>query len=136
MQAVVRDDNSGLAIAARAAVIICAILVTGASFCPPAWLPQLFYSNNLEHFAAFYIVALGFCAARYRAPLVRVLRDVAIFATVLEAVRLIYPGPRPANFDHWVADLGGILAAAAPMLVSKFRWSFRPRLPTTVAPDV
>jgi hypothetical protein len=102
--------------------------VTLASLGPSAWLPRLLYSNNLEHFAAFYLVALAFCAARYRAPVLRVLRDTALLATLLEAVRWLLPGPRKGNFDHWVADLGGILAVAAPLIVTGFRQAF-PRSP-------
>jgi len=123
-----RDDNV-LAIAARAVAVVCAIAVTFASLGPANWLPRLLYSNNLEHFAAFYVVALAFYAARYRAPLLRVLRDAAVFATLLEAAKLVTPGPRPASFDHWIADLGGILAASAPLLVGAFRRAFARRDP-------
>jgi hypothetical protein len=50
-----------------------------------------------------------------------VARDVAIFATALEAARLIPAGIRPASFEHWMADLGGILAALAPLQAAQFR---------------
>jgi hypothetical protein len=121
-----RDDNL-LGIAARSAAVVCAVAVTFASLGPASWLPRLLYSNNLEHFAAFYVVALALYAARYRAPAHRVFRDAAIFATVLEVAKLVTPGPRPASFEHWVADLGGILAATAPLVVGAFRRSFTPR---------
>jgi len=120
-------DNHAFAISARTAAVACALAIIVASLGPSSWLPHLLYSNNLEHFAAFYVVALAFSAARYRSPLVRVLRDVAILATVLEVAKWILPGPRKANFDHWIADLGGILALAAPMIIASFRSSFAPR---------
>ena len=121
------SDSHAFAISARAAALVCALAIVVASLGPSTWLPHLLYSNNLEHFAAFYVVALAFSAARYRAPLVRVLRDVAFLATALEAAKWVLPGPRKANFDHWIADIGGILALAAPMIVASFRNSFAPR---------
>jgi hypothetical protein len=117
-------DDHALAITARGAAVLCVIAIVVASLGPATWLPRLLYSNNLEHFAAFYVVALVFCAARYRARLTQALRDTALLATVLEAAKWILPGPRRANFDHWVADLGGILAVAAPMVIAAFRQSF------------
>lgn len=124
-------ENHALAIGARAAAVLCALAIVAASLGPTTWLPRLLYSNNLEHFAAFYVVALIFYAARYRSSLGRVLRDVALLASVLEAARWVLPGPRPANFQHWIADLGGILAAAAPVLVTSFRNQFPKKPPLT-----
>jgi hypothetical protein len=126
MDKVLLADNHPLAITARAAAIACGVVIIVASLGPSSWLPHLLYSNNLEHFAAFYVVALAFSAARYRTPLVWVVRDVALLATVLEAAKWILPGPRKANFEHWIADLGGILALAAPMVIASFRRSFAP----------
>jgi hypothetical protein len=123
-------DDHALAVTARALAVVCAIAIVVASLGPSNWLPHLLYSNNLEHFAAFYVVALAFYTARYRAPLMKVLRDVALLATVLEIAKWVLPGPRPANFQHWMADLGGILAAAAPLLAEGFRRQFEPRQPS------
>lgn len=117
-------DNHALAIGARALAVGAAAAVVVASLGPSDWLPRLLYSNNLEHFAAFYILALAFYAARYRKPAIRVLIDTALLASALEAAKWILPGPRKANFDHWMADLGGILAMGAPLLISAFRKSF------------
>lgn len=117
-------DDHPLAIGARAAAVACAFAIAIASLGPSGWLPRLLYSNNMEHFAAFYVVTLAFCGARYRTSVAWVLRDLIILATVLEAVKWVLPGPRPANFQHWIADLGGSLAAVAPMVVADFRRRF------------
>src|SRR5258708_2175792 len=98
-------DDHPWAIAARAGAVALAAAVTVASIGPAKWLPRLFYSNNLEHFAAFYVLALALSAARYRTPLRTVMRDVAGLATALEAARWLLPGPRVGNFNHWMADL-------------------------------
>ncbi len=119
-----RRDNHPLAMSARVLAVVCVVAITAASLGPTAMLPKLLYSNNLEHFAAFYLVALVFYTARYRKPMATVARDVAIFASVLEAARLIPAGVRQASFEHWMADLGGILAAAAPLQAAEFRRLF------------
>lgn len=126
------NDDHALAITARAAAVACALAVIVASLGPSNWLPRLLYSNNLEHFAAFYVVALILYAARYRTSLMRVLGDAALLATVLEAAKWVLPGPRPANFQHWIADLGGILAAAAPVMATLFRRQFREDSPENI----
>jgi hypothetical protein len=125
MDAVRFSDNHPLAITARAVALGCGIVIVVASLGPSNWLPRLLYSNNLEHFAAFYVVALALYTARYRTPLVKVVRDVALLASVLEMAKWVLPGPRPANFQHWMADLGGILAAAAPLQADAFRQLFK-----------
>ena len=124
-------DDHAFAVLARVAAVLCVVAIVLASLGPASWLPRLLYSNNLEHFAAFYVVALVFCAARYRTRLSQVLRDVALLATALEAAKWALPGSRKANFDHWMADLGGILAVTAPLMIGVFRQSFASR----TAPD-
>jgi hypothetical protein len=128
-----RLDNHPFAVAARVMAVGAAVTVTFASLGPISVLPKLLYSNNLEHFAAFYVVTLTLYAARYRARLARVVLDSIVFATILEAARLVMPGPRPANFEHWMADLGGILAAAAPVVAAGFRRSFLSSSPSSAA---
>jgi hypothetical protein len=93
---------------------------------PSGWMPRVFYSYHLEHFAAFYLVALSMAAARYRASLYRVLTDIAILATALEGVRLFIPSHQLYVVEDWVADLGGALAALTPIVIGDFRKSFRP----------
>ena len=117
-------DDHVSAIAARTGAVVIVITLAVASLCPSSWLPRLLYSNNLEHFAGFYVLALAFAAARYRTRLTFVTRDVALLATLLEAARWILPGPRKGDLDHWMADLGGILAASAPLVVAAFRQRF------------
>ena len=117
-------DDHPFAIGARALAASCLAAIIVASLGPSDWLPRLLYSNNLEHFAAFYVVALVLYAARYRSPRIRILRDTALLATALETAKWVLPGPRPASFEHWIADMGGILAAAAPLQVAEFRRRF------------
>jgi hypothetical protein len=121
-----RKDNHPLAILARAAFLVIIAALCFASLAPAGWLPRVLYSYHLEHFAAFYLVALSMAAARYRANVYRVMTDIAILATVLEGLRLFIPSHQLYVAEDWVADLGGALAALAPIVIGDFRKSFRP----------
>jgi hypothetical protein len=127
MQPTVRRDNDPLAVVARAVFLGLIAAVGFASLAPTAWIPHLLYSYHLEHFAAFYLMALAMAAARYRASLNRVLLDVVILASLLEGVRAFTPAHELTAVEDWVADIGGGLAALAPIMVGGFRKSFGAR---------
>jgi hypothetical protein len=127
--AALRKDNDPLAIVARVAFLLVVAALCFASFAPTGWMPRVLYSYHLEHFAAFYLVALSWAAARYRANVYRVMTDIAVLATVLEGVRLFIPSHRLFVVEDWVADLGGSLAALTPILIGDFRKSFRAERP-------
>ena len=78
---------------ARAAFLLVIAAICFASLAPSGWMPRVLYSYHLEHFAAFYLVALSMAAARYRANVYRVMADIAVLATVLEGVRLFHRQP-------------------------------------------
>jgi hypothetical protein len=124
MQPTVRRDNDPLAVAARVTFLGLIAAVSFASLAPTSWIPHLLYSYHLEHFAAFYLMALSMAAARYRAGLNRVLLDALLLASLLEGVRAFTPAHQLTAAEDWVADLGGALAALTPILVGKFRGSF------------
>ncbi len=121
-----RKDNDPLAMAARIAFLLVIGAICFASLAPAGWMPRVLYSYHLEHFAAFYLVALSMSAARYRANVYRVMMDIVILATVLEGLRLFIPSHQLFVAEDWVADLGGALAALSPMVIGDFRRSFRP----------
>jgi hypothetical protein len=127
MQPTVRRDNDPLAVAARVAFLGLIVAVSFASLAPTTWIPHLLYSYHLEHFAAFYLMALSMAAARYRAGLNRVLLDVVILASLMEGVRAFTPAHQLTAVEDWIADLGGGLAALTPIMVGKFRVSFSGR---------
>jgi hypothetical protein len=119
-----RPDSSPLAVLARSLLLLIVVVVSFASLAPGNLIPRVFYSYHLEHFAAFYFVALAMAAARYRVSVSRVLLDGALMATVLEGARLFTPSHQFYVAEDWVADLGGTLAALAPIIVGDFRRSF------------
>jgi hypothetical protein len=120
-----RKDNHPLAMLARVAFLVVAAAICFASLAPSGWMPRVLYSYHLEHFAAFYLVALSMAAARYRANVYRVMLDIAVLATVLEGLRLFIPSHQLFVAEDWVADLGGALAALSPIVIADFRKSFR-----------
>lgn len=133
-----RKDNDPLAMVARTAFLLIVAAICFASLAPSGWLPRVLYSYHLEHFAAFYLVALSMAAARYRASVYRVMADIAGLATVLEGLRLFIPTHQLYVAEDWVADLGGALAALSPIVIGDFRRSFRAEPPPAaeaVAPD-
>jgi hypothetical protein len=133
--AALRKDNHPLAMVARAAFLLVVAGLCFALLVPSGWMPRVFYSYHLEHFAAFYLVALSMAAARYRANVYRVMADIAILATVLEGVRLFIPSHQLYVVEDWVADLGGALAALSPIVIGDFRKSFRPERPPPQSSD-
>ena len=124
-----RKDNDPLAMIARATFLLVVAGLCFASLAPSGWMPRVLYSYHLEHFAAFYLVALSMAAARYRANVYRVMTDIAVLATLLEGVRLFIPTHQLYVVEDWVADLGGALAALSPIVIGDFRKSFRPERP-------
>ena len=125
-EAGVRRDSHPLAIVARVAFLVIIAMICFASLAPAGWIPRVLYSYHLEHFAAFYLVALSMAAARYRTNVYRVMTDIAVLATVLEGLRLFIPSHQLYVAEDWVADLGGALAALSPIVIGDFRKSFRP----------
>jgi len=119
-----RRDSDPLAIAARVTFLSVIALVTFASLAPVRWVPHPLYSFHLEHFAAFYVMAVAMAAARYRAHLNRVLLDAVILASLLEGVRAFTPAHQLSAAEDWIADVGGALAALVPVLVGDFRRTF------------
>ena len=114
-----------LAIIARLAYIWAALAIILAVLLPPDRVPDFVYSHNLQHFAAFYVLMLCAAAALPGQSLSRVTGIHVAFATVLETLHLIAGAPERAVFDTWTADMGGIVAALAPMVADRFRRRLR-----------
>lgn len=112
-----------LAVAARVALILCVAALAYATAMPGSAVPKLFYSNNLEHFAAFYVAAVVAAAAVPKTRLRILAFGFGLFAVCLEGSRLIgHFDPHIA--DKWFADFGGVLAAYVPMAIERFRRLF------------
>ncbi|MGA0607058.1 hypothetical protein ACO2Q0_13775 [Phenylobacterium sp. VNQ135] len=118
-------DAGPLAILARLAFLAAILAIVVAVFLPPWMVPDFVRSHYLQHFAAFYVAALAGLAAMPRARLRHIALGYFLFATALEASHLPAGAPLGPLVDNWVADLGGLAAAYAPVVVERFRRRFR-----------
>lgn len=117
-------DTGPLAVLARLAFLGALVAIVIAVFLPPWMVPDFVKSHYLQHFAAFYVAALFGLAAMPRTQLRRIATGYFIFATLLEASHLPAGAPIGPLIDNWVADLGGLAAAFAPVVVERFRRRF------------
>ena len=118
-------DAGPLAVLARLAFVGAVLAIAIAVFLPPSMVPQVLRSHYLEHFAAYYVALLAGLAAMPRMQLRRLAIGYAAFATALEASHLLAGAPFTPLLDNWVADVGGLSAAAAPIVIERFRRRFR-----------
>jgi hypothetical protein len=108
-------------IAALAGLTWGVIAVIFASVGPGEYVPRVFHNYHAEHFIAFYALTLLASAGLSRAPLLHLCSSLALMALVLAIVRLFIPRHQLADAEDLAADLGGIAAAVAPILVGRFR---------------
>lgn len=120
-------DSGGWAVAARLGFLVSLVAVSFASLAPAGWVPRVLFSRHLEHFAAFYVATLLACAAFPRARLLKLGLGMALFAAALELLRAAPSQDRAWALAAGQADIGGILAALAPIVTEKFRNLFDPR---------
>jgi hypothetical protein len=113
-----------LAVLARVAFLGAIMAIVVAVFLPPQLVPDFVKSPYLQHFAAFYVAALLGLAAWPRTRLRVVALRFFAFATLLEASHLPAGAELSPLIDNWVADLGGMAAAFAPVVVERFRRRF------------
>jgi hypothetical protein len=117
-------DAGPLAVLARLSFLLAVVAIVVAVFLPRAMVPQILRSHYLEHFAAFYVAELAALAALPRVRLRRTATGLALFATALEATHLLSGARLGPLVQNWVADLGGLSAAGAPIVVERFRRRF------------
>ena len=120
-------DTGPLAVLARLAFLGAVLAIVVAVFLPRSMVPQFARSHYLEHFAAFYVAALFTLAALPRTKLRRIGVGYVAFAVLLEATHLLARAPLAPLIDTWVADLGGLAAAFAPVVAERFRRRFPKR---------
>jgi hypothetical protein len=117
-------DTGPLAVGARLAFMGAVAAIVIAVFLPPSMVPDFVESTYLQHFAAFYVAALCGLAAMPRTRLRPIALGYLLFATGLEATHLLSGARLGPLVDNWVADLGGLAAAFAPIMVERFRRRF------------
>jgi hypothetical protein len=122
-------DTGPLAVLARLAFLGATLAIVITVFLPRWLIPQFVRSHYLEHFAAFYVAALFGLAAMPRTQLRRIGAGYVAFAALLESTHLLAGAPLWPLVDNWVADVGGVTAAFAPVVIERFRRRFPKRIP-------
>jgi hypothetical protein len=116
------------AVLARLGFLCTGAAIVWAVLAPSTLPPHFAKSHYVEHFAAFYVAALFGLAAMPRKTLRTVGGIYLMFAGLLEASHLLGGTPLRPLIDNWAADVGGIAAALAPIVVERFRRRFAPLL--------
>jgi hypothetical protein len=117
-------DAGPLAIGARLAFAGAGLAIVVAVFLPSTMVPDFLHSPYLQHFAAFYVLALTGLAAMPHAKVRGMGTALFVFATLLEGSHMLSGASLRPLIDNWVADLGGLTAAIAPVVVERFRRRF------------
>lgn len=113
-----------LAVLARVAFLGALAAIAVAVFLPAQMVPDFVRSQYLQHFAAYYVAGLLGLAASPRTSIRTVAFRIFAFATVLESLHLLSGARLVPLIDNWVADMGGLAAALAPLAVARFRRRF------------
>jgi hypothetical protein len=115
------SDTGPLAVLARLTFLVVITAIVVATLAPGWLVPQLLYSHNLEHFAAFYVATVAALAALPHAQVRRIAVAYMLFSLVLQFVQVFREATPQGALENWVADTGGIAAAVAPVVVERFR---------------
>jgi hypothetical protein len=113
-----------LAVLARIAFLGAVAAIVVAVFLPARLVPDFVHSHYLQHFAAFYVAALFGLAAMVRSRTRAIASWCLAFATLLEASHLLAGAELRPLIRNWVADVGGLAAAFAPLIIERFRQRF------------
>lgn len=97
------------------------IAVVFASVAPAGYVPRLFFSYHIEHFLAFYLIAMLAAGGLPSLRLISIVLALTVMALILATVRLVIPQHRLADAEDLAADLAGIAGAVAPILVGRLR---------------
>ena len=97
------------------------IALAYASLAPSSHIPRIFHNYHVEHFAAFYMVALLGAAALPSVGLLRVGLILSLLASAFAAFRILELIDKVFYVEDLACDIGGILAALVPMVVGRFR---------------
>ena len=99
------------------------VAIVFASVGPSQYIPRIFYSYHVEHFAAFYVIFILAAAGLPSIRLYHITFAMLLMAVILATVRLVIPRHQLSDFEDLCADVAGILAGVAPMLVERARRS-------------
>jgi hypothetical protein len=92
-----------------------------ASLAPSPYIPRVFHNYHIEHFAAFYLVALLGAAALPMVSLLRIGIALSALATAFAVFRILELVDKAFYLDDLACDIGGVMAALVPMMIGRVR---------------
>ena len=108
-------------VAALAALAWALLALFFASLAPQAMVPRIFQNYHIEHFAAFYLVALLGAAALPSVRLIRIGLFLGALATAFAVFRIVALIHKTFNLEDLICDFCGVLAALVPIAVGSVR---------------
>ena len=108
-------------LAALAGLAWALIALAYASLAPASALPTIFHNYHVEHFAAFYVVALLSAAALPGVSLFRIGLVLSLTASAFALFRIFALINKVFYAEDLACDIAGILAAFAPIVVGRLR---------------
>jgi VanZ family protein len=121
-------------IAALAGLTWGVIAFVFAAIGPSEYVPRVFFSYHIEHFVAFYLITLLAAAGLPRASPYQLGLALALMAVIVAAIRLFIPRHRLSDAEDLAADIAGIGAVIAPILVGRVRQIIAARPPPEPTP--
>jgi hypothetical protein len=109
-------------LAALAGLAWALIALAYASLAPSGSVPQIFHNYHVEHFAAFYVVALLSAAALPTVSLLRIGLVLGLIAGGFALFRIFELVDKVFYVEDLGCDIAGILAAFAPIVVGRVRY--------------
>lgn len=108
--------------AALAGLVWGIVAVIVASVAPPRFIPRIFFSYHIEHFAVFYLIAVLAAVGLPATRLYQLGFSLVLMALVLATVRLAIPRHRLSDAEDLAADMAGVAAAFAPIVLGRLRY--------------
>jgi len=108
-------------LAALAVLAWSLIALAYASLAPAADIPLIFHNYHVEHFAAFYVVALLSAAALPTVRLVRIGVALGCLAGAFALFRILALVNKTFYLEDLACDVIGTLAALVPIFIGRLR---------------
>lgn len=114
--------NKFILLAARVALVACALFTAWGAFAPPhVNHPHLFPWDKAEHFSAFFALTACSLAAFPRVRIVWIAVALSACGALIEVIQALPFVNRDSDVKDWVADTAAVLAVVGVVIVARAR---------------
>lgn len=99
-----------------------ALAIAVGSLLPSMPGPALKFSDKLQHFLAYVVLALVFAAAFSRRHWLGIAAGLFVFGALIELLQWWLPGQRSAEWGDLAANVGGIATGLVAALAVPHAW--------------